>query len=121
LTGIQQKHWRIGGLLCLGGCAALAYGGTVIAWPTWPVWAMLTYWGLFLLLLLLTFYTALLDIRFIRAEYAVMKRELFKQTLGDEELRKALIEGERRERERARQARGAGGEPSEDNSPDSRT
>jgi TRAP-type C4-dicarboxylate transport system permease small subunit len=102
LTGFQQKRWRIAGLLTLGGCAAMAYGGATIAWQSWPVWAMIAYWCLFLLLLLLTFYIALIDIRFIRAEYAIMKRELFKETLGDEELRKALIEGERRQREEAR-------------------
>ena len=64
---------------------------------------MLVYWGIFLFLLILTLYIAVVDIRIIRAEYAVMKRELFKETLGDEALRKALIEGERRMREQTRQ------------------
>jgi hypothetical protein len=102
LTDLRQKHWRIAGLITLGGCAALAFGGAVISWQTWPVWAMLVYWGFFLLLLLMTLYIALLDIRFISAEYAIMRRELFKETLGDEELRKALLEGERRQREQTR-------------------
>ena len=112
MIGIRQKQWRLAGLVTLGGCAALAFGGAVIRWQTWPIWAILVYWGFFLLLLLATLYIAVLDIRFIRAEYAVMKRELFKETLGDEKLRQALIEGERRMREKAReQQEGDNGEP----------
>lgn len=94
----RQRRWRIAGLMTLGGCGALAVGGSRMQWAAWPAWAMIGYWLTFLLLLLVTFYIVLVDIRFIRAEYAVMKRELFRETLGDETLRRALIEGERRQR-----------------------
>jgi hypothetical protein len=37
-------------------------------------------------------YCVLRDLRYIRAEQAVMQREVFRETLGDEEFRRALRE-----------------------------
>jgi len=59
-------------------------------------WLFLAYWAVFLLLFLVMLYCVLLDLRFIRAERAIMERELFRETLGDEEFRRALREAQRK-------------------------
>jgi hypothetical protein len=48
------------------------------------------YWGLFFLSFLASLYFAMLDVRYNLAQYAAAKRQVFLQTLGDEEFRKAL-------------------------------
>ena len=65
---------------------------------------LVLYWGAFLLLLAATFYTVLLDIRYIKLQYSLGKRELFRETLGDETFRKALIEGQKRQEDRDSEA-----------------
>jgi len=55
-----------------------------------PLYCFL-YWGIFVVLLAVSFYVVVLDVRYIRLLYALEKRELFLQTLGDEEFRKHLI------------------------------
>ena len=56
----------------------------------------LSYWGVFLGLLVITLYIVMLDIRFIHLQYKIHQRELFRQTLGDESFRKDLIEAQRK-------------------------
>lgn len=48
------------------------------------------YWVVFLLVLLLALYVALLDLRYIRMQYSHGEKELFEDTLGSEEFRSAL-------------------------------
>ena len=51
---------------------------------------LLAYWGVFLLLLFVAFYCVLLDIRYIRMLYALERRKLFHETVGNPEFRRAL-------------------------------
>lgn len=55
------------------------------------------YWGMFFLLLAASLYIVVLDIHFIRLQYVLAKRELYRQTLGDENFRRALIQAQRKE------------------------
>ena len=48
-------------------------------------WVYLAYWAVFVLLLFVTLYIAVLDLRFIRLRYVVERRELFSRSLGAEE------------------------------------
>ena len=58
---------------------------------------------------------AVLDLRYIRAEYAIGKRQLYEDTLGDAEFRRALIEAQRQYR--AEQQGRDGAEPHAGNRP----
>lgn len=49
------------------------------------------YWFFFALLILVALYMALLDIRYIRLQYHLEKREIFGKTLGDKEFRRAIL------------------------------
>ena len=51
----------------------------------------LAYWLVFVLLILSAFYAAFLDVRYLRLQYAVGKRELLRATLDNQEFRKALL------------------------------
>ncbi|MBI2433825.1 MAG: hypothetical protein HYV26_13240 [Candidatus Hydrogenedentes bacterium] len=64
-----------------------------------PVWLLAAYWGVFLLLLLLALYLALVDLRFIRLQYLLGRREIFYDTLGSEEFRQALRKAQEEQRE----------------------
>jgi hypothetical protein len=55
----------------------------------------LAYWLVFLVIFLVTVWMAIIDFRYIRMEYALAKKEIFKQTLGEEALRKSLREATR--------------------------
>jgi hypothetical protein len=49
------------------------------------------YWSFFALLILVALYMALLDIRYIRLQFLLEKREIFGKTLGDKEFRRAIL------------------------------
>jgi hypothetical protein len=68
----------------------MAWGGTRAVVLSWPPTAQLAYWGVFLVALLTALYMALIDLRYIRLQYHLGERELFEETLGDEELRSSL-------------------------------
>ena len=53
-------------------------------------WVYLAYWAVFALLLLVTLYIAVLDLRFIRLRYVVERRELFSRSLGNHESGESL-------------------------------
>ncbi len=55
---------------------------------TW--WICLVYWGFFVVLMIVGGYTVILDIRYIRLQYIIDRREAFRSTLGDERFRKNL-------------------------------
>lgn len=87
---LRQAHWRIVGGVCLACCGIMAlYGARLKATEIAP-WFFLGYWGLFLVFFLVVLYCVLLDLRYIRAEHAIWQREVFKETLGDKEFRRAL-------------------------------
>ena len=95
---VSQRTWRAIGLFSLAVCGVMAWYGAKPGMRelTWNVLAV--YWGIFLLALLVTLYMVLLDFRYIRLMYLQEEREIFEDTLGDEEFRKAL-------RDRARPSR----------------
>ena len=61
-------------------------------------WIFLGYWSVFLLFLLASLYIALLGFRYIQLRYHAEKRAIFRETLGDELLRKALHEAIEKQR-----------------------
>lgn len=91
---IRQRHWRIVGGICLTGCGVMAVYGVNLKVTEIAPWLFLGYWGLFLVLFLIVLYCVLLDLRYIRAEHAIWQREVFNETLGDEEFRRALKEAQ---------------------------
>ncbi|MCC6488374.1 MAG: hypothetical protein IT364_12830 [Candidatus Hydrogenedentes bacterium] len=93
---LRQKHWRVAGGACLAACAVMAVLGVRLEALRSSPGLFLGYWALFLLLFVFTLYCVLLDIRFIKAEHAIMSREVFRETLGDEEFRKALREAQQK-------------------------
>ena len=56
------------------------------------------FWGLFVFLILASVYLAMLDMKYIRLQYVLQKREIFGQTLGDSVFRQSLLDAERRKR-----------------------
>ena len=55
-----------------------------------PLWFCLAYWSVFAAFLLTILYIAMLDIRYIRLQFALGKQELIKQSWENEEFRKML-------------------------------
>ena len=87
---ISQTRVRIAGVVTLGACALMAWSGVrmeALRESTPLFWA---YWAVFLLLLLLTFYIVLIDIRYIRLRHATALRDAFHETLGDQDFRTTL-------------------------------
>ena len=70
----------------------MAWGGTRSGVTCLSPLALLAYWGVFLVALLVALYMALIDLRYIRLQYSLGEKELFEETLGSEELRTALRE-----------------------------
>lgn len=91
-----QSRWRIAGAVAIACCAIMAWYGAQHAFMSASLLGAILYWGLCLLFLLVSLYTVLLDVRYIRLQYAIARRELFVQTLGDEKFRKSLIEARKK-------------------------
>ena len=89
---ITQKHWRVTGGVSIACCALLAFWGSHIAFGKESILFISGYWLLLLACLLVSLYCALLDLRYIRAQYAVMRRDLFEDTLGKGALQRAIEE-----------------------------
>jgi len=62
-----------------------------------PVWRHLLYWGFFLAALVVAMYVVILDIRYIRLQYLVAQRDIYLDTVGSEEFRKALLAAQQEE------------------------
>lgn len=89
---LTQRGWRVLGLITLTGAGAMAIGGMwVRAADSRIVFAV--YWTVFTGLIVITLYTVLLDLRYIRLLYTSGKRDIFNETLGSEEFRRSLHEG----------------------------
>ncbi len=91
---MKQAHWRLVGGICLACCGAMVLFGVKLKASVVSPWLFLGYWGLFLLLFLVVLFCVLVDLRFIRAERTIMERDVFMETLGDEEFRRALREAQ---------------------------
>lgn len=89
-----QRGWRRVGACCLTASALMAFFGADAEFLQGAAWILLAYWGGFLLLLGIAFYTVVLDVRYIRLQYALGRREVFRQTLGSPEFREALREAQ---------------------------
>ncbi len=87
---LTQRRWRIVGAVCLAACAFMAWYGVRFEALRQSPAVFLGYWGLFLVLFLIVMYCVILDLRYIKAEHAIMQRQVFRETLGDEEFRRAL-------------------------------
>ena len=94
---LKQWHWRVGGVICIVLAGLMAYVGMDAAFVRRSPHIFCVYWGVFLILFLAALFCAWLDMRYIRAEYAIGKRDVFQDTLGDEAFRKALREAQREE------------------------
>ena len=82
-------------------CALMAWFGVDLIKAGVAPLALFAYWSVFLALLLVALYVVLLDIRYIRLEYALGEREIFKNTFESEEFQQAIrkaIEEERRQK-----------------------
>ena len=90
---ITQKGWRITGAICITISAVMAYFGVRdITSMTFSVPQLLVYWGIFLLLLCVALYIVVLDMRYIKMKFAMERREVFQQTIGEEEFRKQILQ-----------------------------
>ena len=107
---LTQKGWRIIGMgsLALAGIMSFhsvrsGFLGQTIRYvvylfnqeagvraPTSSGLVHFLYWSIFLLLILISLYMAVLDLRYIRLQYVAEKRDIFGHTLGDQEFRKSL-------------------------------
>lgn len=97
-----QTKWRIAGGIAVAGSAVLAYGGRHWDFPRQSLTHFVLYWLVFLGFFVAAMVLAIWDLRYIRAQYRYDERELFQQTLGDEDFRKRLREAERHAREQGK-------------------
>jgi len=89
----KQIHWRIaGGLALFASIVMILIGMGTESLKESPQ-TFLIYWGLVFFLLVFAIYCALVDFRFIRVQYTVEQRDLFHATLGAEEFRRQIREG----------------------------
>lgn len=80
---ISQKEWRRAGLFLIGLSVVMAIVGVRWNYLREDPVLFLIYWLVCFVCLLGALYTALLDWRYIRAEYAVEKRDIFQKTIQD--------------------------------------
>lgn len=97
---LTQRKWRAIGLVTLTGAGAMAVGGVWVKAADSRLFFAL-YWSIFLGLLVTTLYMVLLDLRYIRVLYTSGKREIYKETLGNEEFRRSLQQGAAKALDRA--------------------
>jgi len=93
---ITQAAWRKAGVAAVCGASLMAWLGIDSPFVRQSVWHFLLFWGACLGLLAVALYTVVLDIRYIRLQYAIGRRVAFQQTLGSEEFRKELLAVQRK-------------------------
>jgi len=92
---ITQRRWRtVCSIVLVCAIGMALYGVKAKFFLAQPLFA-LVYWTIFLLLLVAAFYIVILDVRFIRMQYAIAKREILRETLGDKTFREMLINAQR--------------------------
>ncbi len=89
---LTQSTWRKAGGVAIVLAIIMAVVGTNLKPPEYSVALIVVFWSFFSVLLLTALFMAWLDFRYIRLQYKVGKREVFKDTLGDESFRKAIRE-----------------------------
>lgn len=94
---LTQRCWRIAGAIFLALSGAMAYFGVNMEGLRASPAYFFSYWGIFLLLFLAAIYCAMLDFRYIRLQMKIEERELYRQTLGDEQFRRALRQAQEEE------------------------
>ena len=87
----NQRIWRTIGTVAIAGAALMAWYGASEVTRNVPKPFFIAYWAGFALLLVIALYMALLDLRYIRLQFLVGRREVFRSTVGDEDFRRALI------------------------------
>lgn len=87
---LTRRGWRTTGIVSLAVSAVMAWSGVALVGAGWHWLALIAWWGVALLLVLVAVYTVLLDLRFTRLHYALAEREIFMDTLGSEEFRKEI-------------------------------
>ncbi len=92
---LSQRNWRITGGVAIAGCAAMALVARTVMESGASVLWLSIFWMVWLLLLLIALFCVLLDIRYLRVLYRMHERELFKETLGNEAFRQAIIDAQR--------------------------
>ena len=87
---ITQNTWRTIGVVALTAAALMAWKGADDVTAETSRLYLLVYWGVFMVLLCIAIYMALLDLRYIRMQFKIGERELFLKTVDDEEFRANL-------------------------------
>jgi len=86
-----QTQWRVVCALTTAGAGLMTwYGMTAGPYFGSPLLTLI-FWSIVIALIAATFFLVMLDVRFIRLRYALERQKLFKETLGSEDFRRALI------------------------------
>lgn len=85
-----QARWRVVGGICIAVSAIMAWYGAESTALRTSMAVFAVYWVVFAAVFLTAMAMVLLDLRYIRLQYKLGKREIFYDTLGDEEFRRVL-------------------------------
>lgn len=91
---LSQRQWRKAGALTIAACALLAWIGASHGFFLHSLPLAVLYWAALLGAMAVTFIIVWLDLRYIRLQYAIEKRNVFRQTLGDHKFREQLIKSQ---------------------------
>jgi len=100
---IQQKHWRIAGGVFLLISLAMMIWGPMPGKDSTSFLFLAIYWGIFMIFFCLALGTVWLDFRYIKADIALNRLQIFKDTLGSEEFRATLRKALEEEKAKAAQ------------------
>ena len=87
---LTRRGWRITGMVSVIIAAVMAWNGVAYLGAGWPWLALLAWWGTVIVLIIVSVYTVLLDLRFTQLHYVLAEREIFLDTLGSEDFRKEI-------------------------------
>lgn len=85
-----QSRWRVAGGVCIAVSAVMAWYGAESTSLRTNMTAFGVYWLIFAGVFFTAMAMVLLDLRYIRLQYKIGKREIFHETLGDEAFRRVL-------------------------------
>ncbi len=109
---LGQRHWRAAGAACILAAGFMAYYAATSGLLRESVLHAVTlltsrspgdvapvrsgifqilYWLAFAVIILVSVYCAVLDMRYIRHQFASERREIFNRTLGDPAFRESLV------------------------------
>lgn len=87
---VTQSRWRIVGGVCIAVAGLMAWFGAASPSIRGSLVVFAVYWSVFAVVFMVAIAMVLLDLRYIRLQYQLGKREIFLDTLGDEEFRRVL-------------------------------